>query len=253
MPELTPRELERALAGLAGRIEYPSTPALAPAVTARLAAERRGGIRPPLPGLALWTRRRLLVAVAIGLLALLGIAAVARLAIGALEIRVVPTLAPSPTVTPLPEAIGRTVTLGEARAGVGFEVRLPRGLPEPDTVRIFPSPFGDRSLLLAWTDPSLPPLEGTPWTLVLLELPGDEEYAFKLVAGEGTVREVEVGGRRGFWLEEPHHLVLETSTEVQTYLVTGNVLVWDAGGGLALRMETAQPLDEALALAETVN
>ncbi len=252
MPEHATVGLERALAALAPRIEYPSTPPLAPAVTARLATERRNGARPPFPSFALWTRRRLLVAVALGLLALLGIAAAARLAIGALEIRVVPTLAPSPTETPLPDAIGRAVTLDQARAAVAFELRLPGGLREPDTVRVFRSPFGDRSVLLAWTDPSLPSVEGTPWTLVLWELPGDEGYAFKLVATEGQIREVEVAGRRGYWLDAPHQLVLGTPTQDQTYQVNGHVLVWDAGDGLALRMETALSLGHALALAETI-
>ena len=79
----------------------------------------------------------------------------------------------------------------------------------------------------------------------------DEEYAFKLVVGQGTVREVEVGGHRGYWLGEPHRLVLGAA-DVQTYSVAGNVLVWDAGDGVALRMETALSLREAIALAETV-
>lgn len=250
MPE--PVDLERALAAMAPQLAYPPTPAIAPAVTSRLSAARQSGARPPLPGLALWTRRRLLVAVAIGVLALLTIAAATRLVIGALEIRAVPSLPPNPTATPLPDAVGEPVTLEEARADVGFRVRLPAGTAEPDTVRTFPTPFGDRSILLAWTDPSLPAIDGVPWTLVLLELPGDREYAFKLVAGQGAVREVEVGGRRAYWLGEPHQLVLETATDIQTYSVTGNVLVWSAGDGLVLRMETALPLQEAIALAETV-
>lgn len=247
-----PADLERALAGLTPRLAYPPTPAIAPAVVSRLSAARQSGLRPPLPGLALWPRRRLLVAVAIGVLAILGIAAATRVVIGALEIRTVRMLPPNPTVTPLPEAVGDSVTLEEAQADVGFRILLPAGSAEPDTVRTLPTPFGDRSVLLAWTDPSLPPIDGVPWTLVLLELPGDQEYAFKLVAGQGAVRDVEVAGRRGYWLGEPHQLVLETATEVQTFSVTGNVLVWAAGDRLVLRMETALPLREAIALAETV-
>lgn len=252
MPEPGTMALERALSATADGVEYPPTPPITAAVTARLSAARQSGVRPPLPGLALWTRRRLLVAAAIGVLAVLGIAAATRLVIGALEIRTVRMLPPNPTVTPLPDAVGESVTLEEARADVGFRILLPAGSAEPDTVRTFPTPFGDRSVLLAWTDPSLPPIDGIPWTLVLLELPGDQEYAFKLVAGQGAVRDVEVAGRRGYWLGEPHQLVLETATEVQTYSVTGNVLVWAAGDGLVLRMETALPLREAIALAETV-
>lgn len=247
-----PADLERALAGLTPRLAYPPTPAIAPAVVSRLSAARQSGVRPPLPGLALWPRRRLLVAVAIGVLAILGIAAATRVVIGALEIRTVRMLPPNPTVTRLPEAVGDPVSLEEAQADVGFPILLPAGSAEPDTVRTLPTPFGDRSVLLAWTDPSLPPIDGVPWTLVLLELPGDQEYAFKLVAGQGAVREVEVAGRRGYWLGEPHQLVLETATEVQTFSVTGNVLVWAAGDRLVLRMETALPLREAIALAETV-
>lgn len=252
MPEPATMGLERALSAAAARVEYPTTPPIAAAVTARLAAARQSGVRPPLPGLALWTRRRLLVAVAIGVLAILGIAAATRIVIGALEIRTVRVLAPSPTLTPLPDAVGEPVTLAEARTDAGSPILLPAGFPEPDTVRTFPTPFGDRSVLLAWNDPSLPPLDGVPWTLVLLELHGDQEYAFKLVVGQGAVREVDVGGRRGYWLAEPHQLVLETATDVQTYSVTGNVLVWAAGDGLVLRMETALPLRDAIALAESV-
>lgn len=247
-----PVDLERALAELTPRLAYPPTPAIAPAVVSRLSAARQSGLRPPLPGLALWPRRRLLVAVAIGVLAILGIAAATRVVIGALEIRTVRMLPPNPTVTRLPEAVGDPVSLEEAQADVGFRILLPAGSAEPDTVRTLPTPFGDRSVLLAWTDPSLPPIDGVPWTLVLLELPGDQEYAFKLVAGQGAVREVEVAGRRGYWLGEPHQLVLETATEVQTFSVTGNVLIWAAGDRLVLRMETALPLREAIALAETV-
>jgi hypothetical protein len=119
-------------------------------------------------------------------------------------------------------------------------------------VRIVRSPFGDRSVLVAWSDPTLPPVEGTPWSLVLVELTGNDEYLYKLVAGTEGVREVEVAGRPGYWFGVPHELVLDTPAGIQTFAVTGNVLVWDSGQGITLRMETALPLAEAVALAETL-
>ena len=61
-----------------------------------------------------------------------------------------------------------------------------------------------------------------------------------------------MSGHRAYWLDDPHVLVLETATDIQTYEVSGNVLVWDAGDGLAMRMETALPLSDAIALAETI-
>lgn len=249
---VTIAQLERALAELAGDLAYPPTPPMSSAVTSRLAAERSGRIRPPLPGLALWTRRRVVVAIALGLLAVLGIAAAARLAIGALEIRVVPTLAPSPSGSPLPDALGTAVSLEEAQARVPFDIRRPSDLDEPDVVRLFRSPFGDRAVLLAWTDAPLPPVEGTPWNLVLAQFPGDREYAYKQVASAAAVREVRVGDGRGFWVDGEHELLIETAGGEQRFLVRGNVLVWGSGDDLVLRMETGLSLPDAVALAETL-
>jgi hypothetical protein len=70
MPEPGAMDLERALGTLAAGVLYPPTPRIEAAVTARLSAARQNGVRPPLLGLALWTRRRLFVAIAIGVLAL---------------------------------------------------------------------------------------------------------------------------------------------------------------------------------------
>ena len=164
MPEPASSALERALTALGERIEYPPTPALVPAVTARLAAERGSGTRPPFPSLALWTRRRTLAAVAIGLLALLAIAAAARLTIGALEIRVQPNVTPaSSTPTVAPGDLGPASTLADAQAEVGFRVALPGGAP-PDEVYVARDQTGAPGIVVAWRPGAgYPTIPGSKW------------------------------------------------------------------------------------------
>src|SRR5262245_66171 len=140
---MTDERLSAALVALGRDLAYPETPSLSPAVTARLTADRTRGGRPRLPGLALLNRRRVLVLVAVGLLALLGIAAAARIAIGAFEIRVQPNDTPSASLPPIePSAIGDPVSQAEAIERAGFEPALPPG-PGPDEVYVIDSDFGD--------------------------------------------------------------------------------------------------------------
>ena len=70
---MTDERLGAALATMRGNVAFPATPAFRDAVTARLTSERAAGERPRLPGLALWSRRRVLVLAAIGLLAALAL------------------------------------------------------------------------------------------------------------------------------------------------------------------------------------
>jgi len=250
MPEPTIRELERALSTLT--VGYPPTPDLVSAVTSRLSAQRRQGVRPPLPGLALWSRRRVLVAVAIGLLAALAVAAAARLAIGALEIRVQPGVTAAPSATTVdPGDLGRPTSVAEAEAEVGFRVSLPPG-PAPDEVYVAEGLVGRSGLVLAWGPaPGAPAIAGTDWHLVLMAFPSDIDVALKTVGGVEQVHETTVGGRTGFWLDAPHLIWFETDDGPKgPYRVPGNVLIWDTAEGLTYRMETPLRRDEAIALAE---
>jgi len=252
MPEPTTLELERALAGLARAVAYPATPALAPAVAARLAAERGSGVTAPFPGLALWTRRRLLVAVALGLLALLGIAAVARLAIGAIQIRVQPGVTPAPSAPTVdPADLGRPASVADAEARAGFRVALPPGGPPTETY-VVEGLAGEPGIVLAWPPgPDAPAIGGSAWGLVLMAFPGDAEIALKIVDRFDAIRETAVGGRPAYWIGVPHVLWFEAEDGPRgPYRVLGNVLIWETAEGITYRMETPLPRAEAIALAE---
>ncbi len=253
MPEPAGVELERALATLAGRLEYPPTPDIAPAVTSRLAAERRSGIRPPMPGVALWTRRRILVAVAVGLLALLAIGAAARLAIGAFELRVQPGVTPAPSTSPVdPDELGPATTLADAEARAGFRVALPPG-PPPAEVHLARVGDGGSAIVLTWpAEPDAPSIGGEGWGLLVIAVRGDEEVALKTVGVSDAIEETSVDGRRALWVDVPHLIWFETDAGPRgPYRVTGNTLIWGTPEGVTYRIETSLPRAEAIALAES--
>lgn len=246
---LTDDALERALRGVGLDVAYPHSPSFAPAVVARLEAEHTARTRPRFPALALWSRRRLLVAVAVAILGLLALAFAARLVLGAAEIRVRPGVTPSGPVIG-PGALGAPVPFEAAEGAVGFELALPPG-PAPDEAYVFETGGGE-GVLLAWdASDRYPRLPGTPWGLVLVEVLGQEDVLVKDVQRYEDAREVRVDGRRAFWIDVPHELIVVTDAGAETFRVDGNVLIWTEGA-VTYRLETSLPLAEAVALAGSV-
>lgn len=238
-----------ALRGLAADVTFPVAPSLAEAVTSRLVRERASRARPALPSLALWSRRRLVVALAIGLLGALGIAAAARLTIGAITVRVQPT--PTVSLPPVePDVLGDPLAAAQAEALAGFEPALPPG-PAPDEAYVVQSPFGDAGLVYAWR-PSAgrPAIPGTTWEQVLMAFQGDDERVVKTVERFEDVRPARVNATRAFWIPVPHQVVLETDRGTETFLAEGNVLIWEVDG-VTYRLETTLGKARAVALAET--
>jgi len=250
---LSDETLVAALAALGRELAYPATPALVPAVTARIGTDRAARARPLFPRTALWSRRRTLVLVAIGVVALLGLAAAARLAIGAFEIRVQPGVTPSVSLPPVdPDEIGEATTLQEAQQAAGFAIALPDG-PPPDEVYVVDSPFGDPGIVVAW-QPSAPypTIGGTKWSLVLMAFQGDAELVVKTVDRFEDVHEASVGGQPAIWIPVPHVVSLETEAGTLTYTVLGNVLIWETAEGIAYRLETSLGRAAAIEVAESV-
>jgi hypothetical protein len=246
-------DLEGALRALAPRIAVPAVPRIAPAVVARLETDRMRRPRPPFPGLALWTRRRALVFAAIAVLALLALAAAARFTIGAVQIRVQPT--PPVTGSPPPpfdlSILGPARSPSEAAATVRFATALPSE-PGPDSAYVVEGPTGRRSVAFAWLpSTTYPQIEGTPWGLIVLEIPGDDELVLKSVNSFEDIVPAVVDGHRADWIPTTHTLELRTASGSQTFSVDGNVLIWERDG-VTYRLETTLSFDAAIALAESI-
>jgi len=249
-PRMSDEALGRALTALAVDVAFPDTPRMGPAVVARLREEREAKVRPPFPSMALWSRRRALVLVAVGLAAVLALAFAARFVLGAAEIRVRPEL--TPLGPPLgPSGLGSPVSVPEIEDAVRFDVRVPAG-PVPDEAYVFRTNSVVRAALLAWDagegDAALP---GTPWRMMLIELPGDERTLVKDVGQLEDSTMVEVDGQRAFWIDTPHELIVITDDGAETFLIRANVLIWTEDD-VTYRLETTLDLADAIALAETV-
>jgi hypothetical protein len=250
MPERTDA-LDAALRSLAARVDFPDTPPIAPGVGARLRADAARSHRPPFPGAALWSRRRLIAAIALGIVLLGGAAVAARLSIGVVEIRVTHTLAPS-APPEAPDAFGREVPLRDAVDATGLEPRWPRALGRPDDVYVVRPGEGAAGLVLAWRSAEgLPSIQGTPWSAVLFELRGELDIATKTVLSP-DIRPARVDGRRAFWISGAHDLALQGAFGGQQVRVVGNVLLWEDGSGATYRLETMLPKAGAVALAESL-
>jgi len=242
--------LGRALSAISEDVAFPSTPAIAPSVVARLREEREATTRPPFPSMALWNRRRAFVLVAVALAAVLALAFVARLMLGAAEIRVREGITPSGP--PLgPAGLGSPVPVSQIDDAARFDVGMPAG-PAPDEAYVFRTNFVRPAALLAWeAGDDQTALPGTPWRMMLIQVRGDERTLVKDVARVEDSRIVEVEGRSAFWIDSPHELIVLTDEGAETFLIRANVLIWEESG-VTHRLETTLGLPEAIALAETV-
>ena len=250
-PRRSIADLETALAALALDLEVPAAPALSERVASRLLAERAAAVSRPLPRRALWTPRTRLVLATLLVLAILAIAAGARFVIGAVEIRVVPTATPTPA-TPAsppfdPAELGAPVPLAALDDRAGFDVEIPVGRA-PDVAYV--SSAGDGAVVLAWTpDDRSPALPGTPWGLVLVEIPEpSDELLVKSVSAFEDTDEITLDGERASWIHAPHALLVVTQEGDERFHVEGNVLVWERDG-VTYRLETPLGLEDARAIA----
>jgi hypothetical protein len=265
-------DLDRALTDLAASLEFPPTPDLAAAVSARLGEAPAAR---PRPRTRRWSWpagwRRLAVA---GLAAVLLAAAVLVASPGTREavarrlglrgVGVELGGPPPPTVTTAPGerldlGLGERVSLEEAGGRVGFPVLIPGagGLERPDAVFVSEAPPAGGRVDLVWGErPGLPASAFTDAGLLITQFQGEPTPEFiKKVAGAGLVEFVEVGGEPGYWFSgEPHFFTYRDAAgnfrEEQTRLA-GNTLIWQRGA-LTLRLEGELSKEEAIRIAESM-
>jgi hypothetical protein len=154
-----------------------------------------------------------------------------------------PAVPPSPPVD-LEVALGRRVTLDEARGTAGFDLRELEETPD----RVY---LGDRGTV--WF------LYGTPERVRLLVAQTplayvDETLILKKLAGPATsVEQVTVDGATGYLLTGEPHLVLllDVTGNVieESSRLAKDVLVWERGG-VAYRLEGDFGKDDALRIAD---
>lgn len=250
--------VHQALAGVGRHLRYPPTPDLATAVRARL--ER------PVPAVRPRVRRMALVATVLVTLLVAGLAAFSPAVRAALlRIFVLPgiRIEVTDTAPPTPEGplghglrLGRSVSLEEAEAAVGFPVRIPDD-PGPPT-EVYLAELGtETAVTMVWpAGPELPEASSTRVGLLLTQFRAtpDEQYLKKLVEAEVPVLFPQVDGHPGYWLPGPHALLVvdEHGRAVEdSARVAGNTLLWSEGG-VTYRLESALELGPALRVAESL-
>jgi anti-sigma factor RsiW len=268
-------DLDWALSDLGASLEFPPTPDLAAAVTARLgeapatapAGQRLRGWLGGLLRLPGWRRLAVAGMVAAVLAAAVLVAspgtrqAVARrLGLRGVEVRIGEPPPPTASTRPsdrLELGLGERVTLEEARRRLAFPILVPGALQRPTAVFVDRAvPEGGRVDLVYRAQPGLPASRFTDVGLLITEFRGQPTPEFiKKVTGMGLVEEVTVGGGPGYWFSgEPHFFTYRDAggnlREEQTRLA-GNTLIWQRGE-LTLRLEGEVSREEALRIAESM-
>jgi hypothetical protein len=239
--------LEHELTALSAAVEWPEAPDLAPAIAGRLAAP---------PRRARFARRRLAIAAAVVLAALLAILAVppARtavldwLGVGGATIVRVDALPALPPVQDL-DVLGQRATFAEARARAGFPFAAPpREEPDPDEVRLAPG----LRVSYVWRD-------GARVRLIVTQFPGraGDPGLLKKLAGRATaVDRFALDGDTAVWLEGGPHAVLFVAPdglirEDQGWLAGNTLLVDRAGTTVRVEgaLERADAIDVVRAMA----
>jgi hypothetical protein len=240
--------IEQMLKATAAEIDWPPTPDLEAALAARIGGRQIGDMNANPARRALRGGRVLRIGrpLAIALVALL-IAAASALAIPAVrdwlglstvEVKRVPR--PLPVVRGRELALGTHVSLGAARAKLGFVPVLPSGVGTP-TVYYDPFPPGGQLGLVY------------PGGVVVTELQGQlTRYLAKFLPPGSGMDRLTIDGGRALWIHGALHqyAYADRTGQIRTDSVrtAGDVLLWRRGD-LLVRIEGARSRRQAVAIA----
>jgi hypothetical protein len=153
---------------------------------------------------------------------------------------------PSPTPEWLASALdlpGET-TLEQAQNQTRFPILLPSELGKPD--KVYLQQFGGPVVTLVWLEPGQ-----TDRLVYVLQAFDQRTSASKLAPFDAGQRPVTINGKRGYWIPNAHSVVFFGPQSEFKRLVRANVLVWEMGQ-ITYRLETKQPLEEAIRIAESL-
>jgi hypothetical protein len=158
---------------------------------------------------------------------------------GGVEVRQAP--GPSPASTPsLPDA--HRTDIDTAQAIVGFAIRVPRELGEPESVTV----ADGRVVSLYYTQPTGP--------VRIDQFEGDLGAMWAKYA-QGLAQPTTVDGLEALWFDEPVTLVYIDSRGVEreeSSRLTDGTLVW-MEDGLTFRLDGIRPLDAAVTVARSMS
>jgi hypothetical protein len=248
-------ELESALRDLGSAVDWPRTPDLTAAVSARLTTAPRSTLAWP------WRRsltRSLLLAAAVALL-VAGVAVGIRFGLDLLQIE----FGPVPTVTPGASfssrlQLGELTSLDSAEANAAFPIVVPNDPGAPDAVYVGgPELRGQVAFVYAAGNglPESGHLDGAGLLITQNRGSIDRGLARKVVDAGGTVEMVRVGEHVGYWFTgNPHgfwYFDRDGRVIAWSGRVTGNTLAWQRGD-ILYRIEGDISLERALEIAESM-
>jgi hypothetical protein len=156
-----------------------------------------------------------------------------------------PSLPSATLISSLKRIAGKT-TLVNAQQRVSYPILLPAyppNLGQPDYV--FVQETDGAMTILVWLDPQDP-------EKVLMSLHFIPAGSWAIDKAEPRViEETSVNGQRAIWAVGPYPLRLSNGDLDFTRLIDGNVLIW-AEENITYRLETNQPLEEAIKIAESL-
>jgi hypothetical protein len=245
-----------ALRDLGRNLDHPTGEDLSARIVARL--ENHGPL--PAPMAQRQDRRRVLLAVAAVVLAVLVVLALPRpreavarwFGLGGVRLTLSEDGLPAGVGTTLD--LGRPVTAEEAAGAASFDLALPDRAGPPSEAFAGRPPGGVSFLWAPTAD--LPEVAGSGVGLLLTEFPGTTDDALIVKElGPGTrVRPVSVDRDPAYWITGARHTVTyrdpEGDPQFDPVRLAGNTLLWTAAG-VTYRMEADLSLAEMLALAES--
>jgi hypothetical protein len=262
-------DIERLLTQLGRELDYPPTPGLATAVTARLAqAEVPQAEAPPRPRKRLLPPAGLRRALALALVALLLLAGTVFAAVPGVRDAVLEffglqgaTVERRATL-PTPPAeqrldLGSRTTLEEASDRIAFEPLVPTDLGDPDFVYLREPPSGGELSLAYRPRPGLPRARTTPYGLLVSEFRGDihPDLVGKLAGPSTRIERLNIEGRPAIWIEGAQHFFFyrdPSGNIVEGELrLAQNVLLLEREK-LLVRFEGALDRERAVAIARSL-
>ena len=165
---------------------------------------------------------------------------------------------PAVTTVPVPElGLGPSVPMREAVSRTGLADPTPALLEAPQSIHVVQPPDSGQIVLVYQPSDLLPqsPVTGVGALVSVLPAKIDEGLFAKTLGNTSTVRPVEVGTSKGYWVEgSPHQVFFQSGDEIvpQTLRLATNTLLWERDGRV-YRIEADVSLETALRIAASVS